>query len=369
MPFTKTFGTTSGAYNTETLWLPINIRSSAFAWTASGSGTNEYYVRTAAGGDPGFVASPPTSNGVFINGSAATKGTLGSLAAGNWGYGDNDTLGYSTVYVRLSGGGDPDAQVDNHIYFKQMPQAGEHVRFASDSGSIDSATGLDQSAVAIGDFIVERGYAGSIGSATLGYLLIDPDRFEYEGTGEAWLNLTTANIPATIKGTAFASEGYRGLYLKGTALTVLNIMGGSVGLAVRPGEISTATTIRLLGESSSLWIGNGVSLTTLNQYGGDCIQRCGATTVLIYEGSHTSEENGAVTTVNLRGGSYVWKSSGTITNFNIYGGELDMQQSGAARTVTNLNKHRGNYRILRNKEAVTITTEAPQDSYIESVST
>ncbi len=368
MPFTKTFGTTDGAYSDDTLWLPINIRSSAYAWTASGSGTNEYYVRTAANANPGFQASPPTSNGVFINGSAATKASLGSLAAGNWGYGDNDTLGYSTVYVRLSGGGDPDAQVDNHIYFKQMPKATEHVRFASDSASITSATGIDQSAVAIGDFIVEKGYPGTLGSATLGYLLIDPDRFEFNGSGECWLNLTTAAIPATIHGTAAPADGSRGLYLKGTGLTVLNLIGGYVGLASRPGEVSTVTTIRIL-ENADVWIGNGVSLTTLNQYGGGCKLRCGATTVLLYDGAITSEENGAIaTSVTQKGGEYVWNSSGTIAAYNIYSGTFDMQQSGAARTLTAFNKYRGSYTVLRNKEAVTITAETPQDSYIESVS-
>src|SRR5688500_10118354 len=102
MPFTKTWLGTTGDYEEVTNWEKISIRNANFAWTASGSGTNEYYVRTAANGNPGFVATPPTTNGVYISGSAATKGTLGALTAGQWGYGDNDTLGYDTVYVRLS---------------------------------------------------------------------------------------------------------------------------------------------------------------------------------------------------------------------------------------------------------------------------
>lgn len=368
MPFTKTFGTTDGAYSTDTLWLPINIRSSAFSWTASGSGTNEYYCRTAANANPGFVASPPTSNGVFINGSAATKGTAGSLSAGTWGFGNNDTLGYNTVYVRLSGGGDPDAQADNHIYFQQMPQAGENVRFAIDSGSITSATGLDQSGVAINDFIVEKGYAGTIGSASLGYLLIDPDRFEFNGSGECWINLTTAAISATVHGTASPTDGARGLYLKGTGITTLNQLGGHVGLASRPGELSTVTTVRLMASEGSLVVGNGASVTTVNQFGGECRLRCGATTVLQYAGRHYSEENGAMTTVTLKGGEYFWKSSGGITTFNIYGGTFDMKQTGAARTLGTFNRYAGSYTVIRNKEAVTVTTEAPQDSYTENVS-
>src|SRR4029453_18083398 len=125
--------------------MPIDLTNPLFSWTASGSGTNEYYVRTAANGNPGFQASPPTSNGVFINGTAATKATLGSLAAGQWGYGDNDSLGYSTGFVRLSDGTDPDTKDPFYVKFYQMPQTTEHVVFAPDSSSIDSAVGLDQS--------------------------------------------------------------------------------------------------------------------------------------------------------------------------------------------------------------------------------
>lgn len=368
MAFTKTFGTTSGAYSSDALWLPNNIRSSLFSWTASGSGTNEYYCRTAANANPGFIASPPTSNGVYINGAAGTKGTVGSLTSGQWGFGNTDTLGYNTVYVRLSGGGDPDAQVDNHVYFYQIPQASENVRFAADSASINSATGLDQSAVAIGDFIVEKGYAGTIGSAALGYLLIDPDRFEFNGSAVCWLNLTTAAISPRVFGTANVTTGLRGLYLKGTAISVVDIMGGTVGIASRPGEVSTVTTARLFGTDSDLWLGNGLTLTNFHQYAGSAKARCGITTTIQYGGDLTSEESGAMTTVSQIGGTYTWQSSGGITTYNWRGGTFDMQQSGAARTLGTLNIYRGSGTIKKNKEAVTITTETPQDTYSVGIS-
>jgi hypothetical protein len=366
MAFTKIFGTTAGAYNSDALWRAINVRSSAYSWTVSGSGTAEYYLKTAGGANPGFVASPLT-NLVFLNGVAAAKGTLGSLSSGQFGFGDNDTLGYSTLYVRI--GSDPDGQVDGYVTFKQSPLAAENVRFLADSGSINSATGLDQSAVAINDFIVEEGYQGTIGNASIGYLLIDPDRFEFNGRAESWINLTTAAIPVTVKGTAAAAEGYRGLYLKGTALTIVSVSGGSVGLAVNGGEISTATTTRLLGTDSSLWCGNGVTLTNHHQFAGNGKIRCAVSgNVILYDGSLLTEENGAIGTVTQKGGLYTANSTGTITAYNIYGGTLDEQKSGAARTITALNKYRGNYQILRNKEAVTHTAETPQDSYNESVS-
>ena len=165
MPFTKVYngagtGATAGDYADSRNWDLISLRTAAFAWTASGSGTNEYYVRTSGNTNPGFVATPPTSNGVYINGSSATKATAGSLTAGQWAFGDNDTLGYYTVYVRLSDGTDPDSKVADYVQFRQIPQAGEHVRIPSTAGNITS--NVDQSAVAIGDFIREEGHEGEI---------------------------------------------------------------------------------------------------------------------------------------------------------------------------------------------------------------
>ena len=73
-------------------------------WTASGSGTNEYYYTDTDGNDPGFDAQPDY---ITINGVVSSEGTAGSLTDHQWDYGDNDTLGFNTVYVRDESG-DPD---------------------------------------------------------------------------------------------------------------------------------------------------------------------------------------------------------------------------------------------------------------------
>ena len=89
----------------------MSIRSATYAWALSGSGTNEYYLTTAAGGNPSL--SEPTS--IIENSTAMTVGTVGSLAAGEWDWGDNDTLGYSTVYVRLTDSADPDGKATGYV--------------------------------------------------------------------------------------------------------------------------------------------------------------------------------------------------------------------------------------------------------------
>jgi len=89
----------------------ISIRNADYKWTASGSGTSEYYLEAAAGGDPG-ISEPYVCT---EDGSDLTAGTAGSLAAGEWDWADNDTLGYSTVYVRLSDSTDPDGKAEDYV--------------------------------------------------------------------------------------------------------------------------------------------------------------------------------------------------------------------------------------------------------------
>lgn len=74
-------------------------------WLASGSGTNEYYMVNSA---PFYSATKPVQ--VFEDDIEIPEGTVGSLAVGEWDFGDNDALGYSTVYIRLTDGADPDSK-------------------------------------------------------------------------------------------------------------------------------------------------------------------------------------------------------------------------------------------------------------------
>ena len=92
--------------------------SSIFQWNLSASGTNEYYLSLNGGGDP----KPTLTSGTILNpqirfedgGNVGNNdlifmsgGTLGSLAEYGSAFGDNDTLGYDTWYVRLPSGAAP----------------------------------------------------------------------------------------------------------------------------------------------------------------------------------------------------------------------------------------------------------------------
>ncbi len=89
----------------------MSIRSASYQWTLSGSGTNEYYLEASGGGNPN-INEP---DDVAENDAQMTAGTVGSLTAGEWDWGNNDTLGYNTVYVRLLDSTDPDGKAADYV--------------------------------------------------------------------------------------------------------------------------------------------------------------------------------------------------------------------------------------------------------------
>jgi hypothetical protein len=98
--------------------------STGYNWTAGASGTGEFYLRTSGSLNPSL----PHPFEVYDAGvKLAKSGNLGGLGASSWGYGDNDTLGYPTIYVRLSAGADPDTVAMTADFSSQVRVAGNEV--------------------------------------------------------------------------------------------------------------------------------------------------------------------------------------------------------------------------------------------------
>lgn len=98
---------TTNTFELEDVADRTSIVTSELQWTLSSSGTNEYYLEVSGGGDPSSVLDSVIS--VYEGGTLMVKGSVGSLGVGEWSYGDNDSLGFNTIYVRLTGGtADPD---------------------------------------------------------------------------------------------------------------------------------------------------------------------------------------------------------------------------------------------------------------------
>jgi hypothetical protein len=237
-----------------------------------------------------------------------------------------------------------------------VPTTSDSVYLTQDY-SVAITAGLDQSLVAIDKFVVD-GYTGKIGTLALGYLQIDPDSFSFNGSDVSFIDVGSAAINLDIRSTS-GGGSTRGLYLKGSAIAVLSLIRGDVGLAHQYGETSTAATIRVTG--GTLVCGTGCTLTTVDSYGGTTRLGANVTTLNAYSGNVSTSSTAAITTLNGYGGTVTHDGSGTITTANLEGATLDLTDSGLARTVTTLNL-KANGTIVYDPSVITITTQNEADT-------
>jgi hypothetical protein len=90
--------------------------SDSYQWLKSGTGTYQYYlVATTTDTNPYFLK----PDDVVTNLSSLTEASLSStLALGTWAWGDIDSLGFDTIYVRISSATstrDPDSRDDEYV--------------------------------------------------------------------------------------------------------------------------------------------------------------------------------------------------------------------------------------------------------------
>lgn len=117
-------GLTAGGPNSPIATTVLEIRNSEgnavrtdlvhdqddYEWDQSGSASNEYYLVKLGGGDPDIL-----EGSIYKTNSLLSSGTLGSLAAGEWAAGDNDSLGFDTVYVWMENAEDPDGKENGYL--------------------------------------------------------------------------------------------------------------------------------------------------------------------------------------------------------------------------------------------------------------
>lgn len=351
MPWNKIWlGTTDGAFSTSTNWQKISVRNSSYAWTASGSGTSNYYLRTSGGSDPAIGAAP---GGVYLDGTLATAGTLGALTAGQWAYGDSDALGYSTIYVRTSGSVDPDSLARDYVQFQAVPNGADAVTISGNAVS-GITSGLDQSALSAAAWRIESGFRNlAIGSQSQP-LRITPASLVIEGSGTSvwYIDIGSANISPEIRSCPTGSNGRSGFYLTGSNIATVTLAAGSLGVAAQLGDTSTLATANVLG--GELVCGSGTTLTTVNVSGGVVYLDCSLTTLTATAGTTELRLAAAATTINGRGGKIVDRSTGTHVTVTLDGSTLDFSKLLSSKTVTNLKLNTGT--IIENPDKTTYTT-------------
>lgn len=92
----------------------LNKFGNAWTWTQSGSGSDEWYLTDNYNTDDNpYIVEPQY---ISVNGSILDAGTAGALAVGEWDFADNDSLGFDTIYCRVTETGEPGLQDINCHY-------------------------------------------------------------------------------------------------------------------------------------------------------------------------------------------------------------------------------------------------------------
>jgi hypothetical protein len=221
--------------------------------------------------------------------------------------------------------------------------------------SAQNVTGdFDQSAVLLASYNQDQSYTGLIGDA-INYLIIGATKVNIgyhdgpgspAGSGRTKLDLrddllSVSTVIISNTGTPIDTNKPAVRLLANKNTTTIEVKKGSVGIAYEVGETSSVSSITIgyisqVAGDADVFIGSGLTLITLNQNGGDCLLKCGATTVNANAGGTLQTEGaGAIATLNAKGGKTICNSTGTITALNISEqGDVDFTKSSQARTVT-----------------------------------
>lgn len=219
----------------------VNNNSSAMIRRVTATGTTDVLTLTAAtAGAPFTVAYAETAaSGTWDGTSSVTANT-----------GPND---WNTLENWSS---------------NTLPVADDDIRVPGDA-TASILYGL-QVAIAFDDFVVEEGYAGTIGGTDSGYLTFTQgasDRFEFAGTGQAWIDIGASDVDPVIDKTYTPPAGQFGLSLKATALSDIYLNRGNLGFGIDADDTTSEVDIIHMSyitnkaTDSTLTVGEGVTDT------------------------------------------------------------------------------------------------------------
>lgn len=250
-----------------------------------------------------------------------------------------------------------------------------------EDSDVDILYGLDQSSIQPTSLTIKHSYTGKIGlpymnedSSTGSYVEYRERYLHIEavavnigqgsGTGSPRINLNDGNDEVTLNiyNTAPPEEGrdYT-IQWKGThANNDVNILKGSIGIAIEAGETATIENFKIgyvedQDGDVTFEMGSGGTLTNLLMNGGKGLVRCGTTTIIQNAGDLTLEGAGAHASLKVRGGECHYNSTGTLGgNPSVSGdGVIDFDRDPRGKTVTNpIERYGSQSRIKDNFQVV-----------------
>lgn len=213
--------------------------------------------------------------------------------------------------------------------------------------------GLDQSAIEPTLLFIAQSFTGTIGLPKVNedggypeyrsdYLTIGPTtciigRGPGSGSGRIKINFGTDQTDCTVENSGSRLESdLEAVLLKGTHVSnVLTVRGNaSVGVAVFGGETAVLATLTV-SEQASVRLGVGVTLTTINVYGGTLqVNSAIGGTITILGGTVAINGTATVAQLTIRGGTVNYNSTGTISGNTVLSGDSVLDFSGGTGAVT-----------------------------------
>ncbi len=246
-----------------------------------------------------------------------------------------------------------------------VPIAGDDVYFKEGAENVN--VNINQSAILLTSFHVEKGYTGLMGLQETFLQIQTP--LLYIGDNPT---LTTINGSQRVNidvGSVTACD----IFVNSSALTAIDIAktpirllsthassqlfqtDGLVSVADDPASSSLLLLVDISG--GTLTFGEALTLVTLTARGSATVNvQDNVTTVNIFDGTITFNLEAAVVTMNIEGGTVIYDASGTITTANIVGGILDYTNATDPRALTTLNYGGDGAEIRYDSSLITVGT-------------
>jgi trimeric autotransporter adhesin len=328
----------------------VTAVATAIAEAINGDSITGNATRSASGADiPEFQEVTATSDVGVVTVTANTAGKPFTLLASETTASTGTAVRSASVACTGSEWWDNTDNWDSGA----LPADGDTVYF--DHSEVSVRYGLDQSAIELAAMHVDLSYTGEIGLPeinaeggyyeyrsqylTIGPLILKVGAGTGNGSGRLKINSGADVCSVTVFNTGNSADELPAFIWKGTdASNTLNIVNGSVGVAIFGGETATIATVTKTG--GDLVTGAGVTLSgALVQNGGSWVFNS------LIDGSLTQNAGAAVINgtgnvdqLTIRGGSVSYLTSGTLGGNTVVSGDGILDFSGATTSVTVSNR-------------------------------
>lgn len=342
IPFTAVAATVKGVVEGLQAAWAASVNPQVKKYTATEDDTQVILTAVTAG------VNPPVT-GTAVNGGATDDQSL--------------TITESTVGVSNKSYGQ-----DRNWVGDAPPTASDEVEVDAGSNadgtsirSVDILYDLDQSGTEIASFAVRPGYQGRIGRFEEGkayYLILDitdtTGILDFRGAcPRAMFDVGASAIPVYIQSNGNQqAQGRHAVYLKGTALTTVEIARGNVGIAAMENETCNIGTLVVgytnnLQGDSDVTVGADATIDTIVQDGGKLFLKSGVSTAItVANGAALTKEGaGVIPTLTVRAGGSAIINGGNVTTLNGYG-KIDFSRDRTAKTIGTVVVYDGMHLIL-----------------------